>query len=70
MNIMPEIKYKVVDVCGDYATCVSEKGSETNIAIYLLPEGIDVGDMLLFKNLMYEKVWKILAFWWNKEVLT
>ena len=56
MNIMPEIKYKVVDVCGDYATCVSEKGSETNIAIYLLPEGIDVGDMLLFKNLMYEKV--------------
>ncbi len=53
---MIEIKYEVVDISGDYVTCLSEKGSTTNIAIYLLPDGIDIGDKLLYKDLSYEKI--------------
>ena len=53
---MIEIKYEVVDISGDYVTCLSEKGSTTNIAIYILPDGIDIGDKLLYKDLSYEKI--------------
>ena len=56
MYEMPEIKYEVIEVSGDYVTCRSEKGSTTNIAIYLLPDGVDIGDILLYKDLSYEKI--------------
>lgn len=56
MYDMLEIKYEVIEISGDYVTCRSEKGSTTDIAIYLLPEGVDIGDILLFKDLSYDKI--------------
>lgn len=47
----------VIDIRGDYAFVrYKDAGVVSEVAIALLPEGIDVGDRLLFANYAYEKV--------------
>lgn len=47
----------VTDIRGDYA-CITyeETGITSEVAIALLPFGIDVGDRLLFQNYEFTKV--------------
>ena len=46
----------VIDVCGDYATVRYERtGAESQVALALLPDGVDVGDRLKFENYEYER---------------
>lgn len=51
-----EIIYTVVSINGDYAYCMSDNGSCTNIALALLPDDIDEGDKVRFYNFSYEKI--------------
>ncbi len=47
--------YKVIKIEGEYATLQdTDSGEELFIALFLLPEGTDVGDKLHYENLMYE----------------
>ena len=53
MSYMLEITYRVIEVSGDYVTCRSSRG-DTDIAIYLLPDGVNVGDIIAYKDLIYQ----------------
>ena len=47
----------VMDIRGDYAVVkYDQNGVESEVAIALLPFGIDVGDTLRFQNYEYERV--------------
>ncbi len=47
----------VTDIRGDYATVrYDDTGIESEVAVALLPVGIDVGDRLKFENYEYEKI--------------
>lgn len=47
----------VTDIRGDYATVKYEDtGVVSEVAIALLPFGVDVGDRLIFQNYEYESV--------------
>ena len=39
--------YTVTNINGDYAYLVSDAGVENQVAMFLLPEGADVGSRLL-----------------------
>ncbi len=41
--------YTVVDVNGDYAQLLSDSGVSNTVAMFLLPEGTDVGSRLLYE---------------------
>lgn len=44
----------IIDICGDYATVRYESsGAESNVAVALLPFGVDVGDRLIYENFEY-----------------
>ena len=48
---------KVMDIRGDYALIkFLDTGIETDVALALLPDFIDIGDMLKFENYTYEIV--------------
>lgn len=47
---MEPVYYTVLTVNGDYAFLVSDSGVENQVAMFLLPEEIDVGCRLLFEN--------------------
>ena len=47
---MDPIYYTVNTINGDYAYMTSDKGIENQVAMFLLPEGVDVGSRLLFEN--------------------
>lgn len=48
---MGEKFYTVKAIDGEYATLVEEKeGGEVMIAMFLLPDGTDVGSRLLWEN--------------------
>ena len=51
-----EIIYTILSINGDYAYCMSEQGSYTNIALALLPDDIDEGDKVKFSNFSYENI--------------
>lgn len=51
-----EIYYSIISINGDYAYCMSDNGSYTNIALALLPDDINEGDRIRFYNFTYEKV--------------
>ena len=51
---MPEVHYTVVSIDGEYANLRDESGTEVFVALFLLPDGIDVGTKLLWKDLTYE----------------
>lgn len=50
---MGPIYYTVKQVMGDYALLMSDEGVENQVAMALLPPGIDEGDRLLWENLIY-----------------
>ena len=46
---MEPVYYTVKDISGDYALLRSDGGAENTVAIFLLPEGTDVGSRLLWE---------------------
>ena len=49
----------ITEINGDYATVrYHSTGVTSQVAMFLLPEGADVGDVLKFENFEYERVWK------------
>lgn len=47
----------IIDICGDYAFVkYDDTGVVSEVAIALLPFGVDVGDRLIFQNFSYEIV--------------
>ena len=47
--------YKVIKIEGEYATIKDEEsGDEIFIALFLLPEGADIGTRLKYEFLSYE----------------
>ena len=42
--------YTVKTINGDYAELISDGGIENTVAMFLLPDGTDVGSRLLFEN--------------------
>lgn len=56
-NIMEPHDYKVTKIEGEYATLTDiDTGDELFIALFLLPEGTDIGMTLHYENLCYEIV--------------
>lgn len=51
---MPGIHYTVASIDGEYANLRDENGSEVFVALFLLPDGTDVGTKLYFHDLFYE----------------
>ena len=47
---MEPVCYTVQTVNGDYAYLLSDSGVENQVAMFLLPEGTDVGSRLLWEN--------------------
>lgn len=43
----------VVEICGDYALLQSETGTQTEVALALLPDGIFEGATLIFEDFTY-----------------
>jgi len=50
---MGPVEYTVSKLWGDYAYLLSADGVENQVAIALLPEGIDEGDRLIWENFEY-----------------
>ena len=49
--------YNVIKIEGEYATLKDiDSGEELFIALFLLPDGTDIGDRLHYENLLYEIV--------------
>lgn len=47
--------YKVTKIDGEYATLTDiNTGEELFIALFLLPDGTDIGSLLHYENLSYE----------------
>ena len=54
-DIMELRYYKVIKIEGEYATIKDEdSGDEIFIALFLLPEGTDIGTRLKYEFLQYE----------------
>lgn len=49
-DIMEPVYYTVDSINGDYAYMTSDDGVENQVAMFLLPEGTDVGSRLLWEN--------------------
>ena len=47
---MESVYYTVDSIDGDYAHMVSDSGVENQVAMFLLPEGTDVGSRLVREN--------------------
>ena len=43
------MKYTVTKIDGEYATITSENGEELFIAMALLPQGVDIGSILIYE---------------------
>lgn len=54
---MEPMYYTVDTINGDYAYLTSDTGVETQVAMFLLPEGTEVGSRLLFENF----AWTLMA---------
>ncbi len=47
----------IIEINGDYATVrYQNTGVTSQVAIFLLPDGADVGDVLKFENFEYARV--------------
>ena len=53
---MEPVYYTVTSIDGDYAHMVSDSGEENQVAMFLLPEGTDVGSRLLWENFEWSLV--------------
>ena len=47
---MDPVYYTIHNINGDYAYMTSDTGVENQVAMFLLPEGADIGSRLLFEN--------------------
>ena len=47
---MEPVYYTVNTITGDYAYMTSDSGVENQVAMFLLPEGTDVGSRLKWEN--------------------
>jgi len=47
---MEPVYYTVTSINGDYAYMISDSGDPNQVAMFLLPDGVDVGSRLLFEN--------------------
>ena len=43
----------VLEICGDYALLESEAGTQTEVALALLPDGVREGMVLICENFEY-----------------
>ena len=50
---MEPVNYTVTRIWGDYAYLLSEQGVEIQVALALLPEGVDEGQHLIWENFEY-----------------
>lgn len=50
---MLKILYIVKDIVGDYGILIDENNNENNVAMFLLPENLNIGDKILFENFTY-----------------
>ena len=48
--------YTVKTINGDYAWLLSDDGIEKQVAMFLLPEGTDIGSRLLWENFMWSLI--------------
>ena len=46
---MEPVYYTVQTINGDYAYLVSDSGVENQVAMFLLPDGSDIGSLLLWE---------------------
>ena len=53
---MEPVKYTVQTINGAYAYLISDSGVENQVAMFLLPDGTDVGSRLLWEDF----VWSLL----------
>ena len=51
---MEAVFYTVQNINGDYAYMVSDGGVENQVAMFLLPEGPDVGSRLKWESFEWE----------------
>ena len=51
---MDSVCYTVQNINGDYAYMVSDPGVENQVAMFLLPEGTDVGSRLKWESFEWE----------------
>ena len=50
------MQYEILEICGDYAQLRNlETGNVTEVAMFRLPEGVDVGDTLIFEDFEYRR---------------
>lgn len=52
--MLEKVFYTVKDIVGDYAVLVDESGTENTVAMFFLPDAINVGTKLVCENLEYE----------------
>ena len=50
---MFRIEYTVAEICGDYAVLRTDDGRENQVAMALLPDGLQPGMRLLFEDFEY-----------------
>lgn len=50
---MDPVQYTVTSINGDYAYMVSDTGVDNQVAMFLLPEGVEVGSRLLFEDFQW-----------------
>ena len=50
---MEPVSYTVLSINGDYAFLRSDTGIDNQVAMFLLPEGTDVGSRLLFADFQW-----------------
>lgn len=51
---MEPVFYTVRNINGDYTYMVSDTGVDNQVAMFLLPEGTDVGSRLKWENFEWE----------------
>ena len=50
---MDRVEYTVTAISGDYAVLKTADGIENRMALMLLPEDIDEGDIVIYENFEY-----------------
>ena len=55
-ELMEPTYYTVTGINGDYAYLISDTGVDNQVAMFLLPEGTDVGSRLLFADFAWTLV--------------
>ncbi len=53
---MPPVFYTLRAINGDYADLLSDSGQPYSITMFLLPEGVTVGDRLKLEDFQWEIV--------------